>query len=370
MSKEAGTLEQLILLVSEALQEVAGRLRPENFLAYLDEFGVRVPEGFLTGATVSGPLGAAETASKKIAPLITPLRSAIELADSPVNAAAVVAAGVAAAAEIVAQRLRRCATSATASLKPQRALPTRTCGRRWKRSRATYRASSSNALLLDRIDALSKEAVPLLALTGLADDSIEMGDPDDPQKPPVHLRRLYLDRVAKLADDPKLYLLDVFGWGGPDFDGAELFKRVTRWLQVRGHRPYFIGSEDVEPADPPALDLRRSASRRIHQSRCRDSPSKRTTGSASTWTRRRRSGRARGRPTPPRSRASRRAFVRCSGLMAASRSRQPAVPSFRRAWASVSSGPTVSRRSFSVCLAGPDLRRARSMSRSRSKGCN
>jgi hypothetical protein len=254
MSKEAGTLERLILTVSEALQEVAARLRPENVLAYLDEFGVRVPEGFLTGAAVSGPLGAAETAAKKIAPVIEPLRTAIDLADSPVNAAAAVAAGVAAVTEIVGtiaalRDLSEGLTQAAAGIADADV-------------RASVEAFAAEVpriflerLLLERIDALSARAVSLVALTGIADDSFEMGDPDDPLKPPYHLRRLHLDRVAKLADDPRLYLRDVFGWGAPDFDGAELFKRVARWLQVQGIRPRVIGPEDVEPADPPALDL-------------------------------------------------------------------------------------------------------------------
>ena len=254
MSQEAGTLERFLLVVGEALERLAEELRPAALLDYLDQFGIRVPEGFMADALVSGPLNAAETAAKKIAPVVGPLRDAIQLAESPVTAAATTVAGTAVAAEIVATltALRGLATG----------LAQAAAGVADPDVRAAVQAFSAELpqrflerLLLDRMAELSREAGPLLAITGLADDVIDFGDPEDPIRPPYRRRRLYLDRVAKLVDDPALYLHDAFGWGAPDFDGAALFDRIRRWARVRGASADAIGELDIEPAIPPALDL-------------------------------------------------------------------------------------------------------------------
>ena len=49
---------------------------------------------------------------------------------------------------------------------------------------------------------------------------------------PYRVRRFRFDEATKLAHDPKVFFGDLYGWGRPDFDGAELFKRLANNLAI------------------------------------------------------------------------------------------------------------------------------------------
>ena len=67
-----------------------------------------------------------------------------------------------------------------------------------------------------------------LELVGLFDDTAVPGDPADPSQPPFHLKRVRFDRIGSLFSDPAQHLKDLYGFGRPDFDGLELFRRIKQ----------------------------------------------------------------------------------------------------------------------------------------------
>ena len=226
---EAGTLERLVLFAGEALAKLARRLEPAAFADYVYELGLRLPDGLIAGP-VATRLAAVQTAADRIGPALEPLRNAIEApggGDVPtiIVAGADLAAKVAATAQALAElgaALRQAAASvADPALRAQveqfgEALASRIFSR----------------LLLDRLDQLSVQAAPLLAVLGLAEDRMNPGTVGDPAREPFYERLIHFDRIAGIASDPRRHLEDHFGWGAADFDASEWLERVKRWFEI------------------------------------------------------------------------------------------------------------------------------------------
>ena len=249
---EAGTLECLLLTAGEALESLSEKLQPDIFEDYLAEFGIRLPDGIAAGP-LAGPLAAAETASKTIAPVLGPLRDAIEAAGGS-NAATVIAAGTAVAAQITATAAALNAL-ATAFEQAASGVADADIRARLEAFAAELPRRILGRLTLEALDRFSVEAVPLLAIAGLADDRMEAGVHGDPNQQSYYLRRVYFDRIGKLASDPAAHLRDSFGWGTPDFDPIALFERIKWWFWSRGERIYWLGEQDLDPPDTNGLGL-------------------------------------------------------------------------------------------------------------------
>jgi len=249
---EAGTLERLLLVAGEALQSLSARLQPDVFEDYLFEFGILLPNGMVTGP-LAGPLAAADTAAKRIAPVVAPLRDALEAAGAA-NAAAVVVAGAAVATEIAATAAALSAL-ATSFGQAVSGVSDPDLRARLEAFAAELPRRLLHRLILERLDQVSVQLPPLLAIAGLADDRMEPGVHGDPNQPAHYLRRIHFDRIAKLATDPSSYLRDVFGWGTPDFDAYALLERIKWWFWARGKRLYWLGDQALDPPETDGLDF-------------------------------------------------------------------------------------------------------------------
>lgn len=67
-----------------------------------------------------------------------------------------------------------------------------------------------------------------LHLAGLVDDTPVEADPLDPSLSTHHLKEVRFDRIAPLLSNPLQHLKTVYGFGNPDFDGVELFRRIKQ----------------------------------------------------------------------------------------------------------------------------------------------
>ena len=69
-----------------------------------------------------------------------------------------------------------------------------------------------------------------LELAGLFDDTLIEADPTDPSLPAHHRKEVRFDRVVPLFSNPVQHLKTVYGFGNPDFDGLELFRRIKQMV--------------------------------------------------------------------------------------------------------------------------------------------
>ncbi|MFI5689647.1 DUF6603 domain-containing protein [Streptomyces sp. NPDC051636] len=104
--------------------------------------------------------------------------------------------------------------------------------------------------LLTHIEAKSRNALDVLSLLGMLTDLQGFSDPADPTILAGRRRTLHLDRLPTLFTAPGDLFRDVFGFGTPGFDGAELFRRLVEHLVARGrHFTY-----ERPPGGPQVLD--------------------------------------------------------------------------------------------------------------------
>ena len=249
MTDQAGTFERLLLVAGEALAKLGGLLNRSIVSEFITSFGMRLPNDILGQAT--GPLADAEAAANKITGVLAPLKSALGGSD----VVAVVAAGVAVATEIASTitALRSLAGGLTQAADTVIADPA-------DRARVAAYIGQLPRLMLQRmvLEELDRHVTAsgaLLAALGLGEDYIDRGSRADLRLPPYRVRRLYLDRIAKLASDPQAHFRDAFGWGQPDFDGVAWFARVARWRALRNKYALLFDENSMPPSVPPALSL-------------------------------------------------------------------------------------------------------------------
>jgi hypothetical protein len=230
MSNEGGTLELIASFVGEALSPLGQRLQAGEAPQLFEELGIRLPG---TVAAALGPaLANGVTAATQLSNTLPPLATAIANArgDNLGSIAALVQRGGETISKIIAtiNGFGNIATAINASL-----------GALTPNDRATLQAFATELpkrllehLLLAAIDAKAPRAVAYLALAGLAEDRLDEGDPANPLKVPHRARRLHLDAIGQLAQDPAGFFSGLYGWGAPGFDGAELLERVANVLRT------------------------------------------------------------------------------------------------------------------------------------------
>jgi len=129
-------------------------------------------------------------------------------------------------------------------------------------------------LLLAYIGANAPLAVPALAILGLADDALDPGDASNPLKIPHRQRRLHLDALGQIAQNPATFFSTLYGWGTPAFDGSLLLPRIQNILDAAdlpstllrplGQPPVLealllrlsVQPDPGDPAAPPGLWMR------------------------------------------------------------------------------------------------------------------
>jgi hypothetical protein len=243
----AGPLEALIRIVGEALGPLERRLQGDGLETVLDELGLRLPAGALSAGNVGQALQASAGACAQLPDVVAQLVSAIDAGDD---------GAMLSAAASVGQRIVQAVTAFT---QLSTALDQAIQGAggltpaQIERLGDAARAIPERLVHLAMISYLDERAPAVksgLALAGLIDDTPVPADPADPTTPPHTLARVRFDRIATLVSDPAGLLEDLYHFGLPSFDGAELFARVKDLVDFPDHEAVVI----TAPGMPPALD--------------------------------------------------------------------------------------------------------------------
>lgn len=274
MSADAGTLELLARFVGDSLSPLKDRLQAGEAGQLFEELGLRAPPGFMTVGGIGGELANSVTVAVRLAQSLPPLAAAIDAVkgDDAGSIATLVQRGVDTTKETVAlilaiQKLARAINAGADTLGAT--------------EKATLQAFATalpqrllEYLLLANLERSAPRIVSLLAVSGLAEDSFSLGDANNPLAIPHRARRLRLDAIGQLADNPARFYSDLYDWGKPGFDGRELLTRVGNVVSAAGLpttilRPpgqsivleaflvrASVGPDPGDPSAPPGLRIR------------------------------------------------------------------------------------------------------------------
>ena len=226
MTDSIGTLETLALEVSQALEPLQDVLDPSFFV----QLGLELPREIAGDTALLANLGASRDKSRALGPKSTALATAVTGGD----AVAIVSAGatlIAALAELATAlvALGSALNQAASALAPEQRAPLQDLA-----GRLSLRIVEAMLVsyLGDRLPSLTA----VMDLLGLVDRSPQ---PAEDMEVVRSLReptapRLYLENFPKLLCQPGQYLQQTFGWGGVDFDGATLLRRLQSLLENLG----------------------------------------------------------------------------------------------------------------------------------------
>jgi hypothetical protein len=243
----AGVVESLARIVGEALSPLAERLQGDGAEELLEELGLRLPAGALGSGALPQALRDAGAACSQLPNAVAALDAAIGGDDDAamVSAAAQLAQRIAQGADA----FRRLGIAIDALVQASAGLtPAQKA-----RLGAVAAAMPERLLHLAVISAVEDRQPALKGafdLVGLFDDIHVDGDSTDASLPPHRLRRVRFDRLTSIFTDPVEQLEDLYGFGRPDFDGLELFRRIKQMVD----RPDAEAILIVAPGQPPALE--------------------------------------------------------------------------------------------------------------------
>ena len=227
MASIAGTLELLARELATALRSLQERLGEDGAEVLLGDLGLLLPDGMAGHADLAGAITSSIAAAGDLDPLLADLDTAITNED----VATIVVAGVALGAQIrtvidgftdLATALDTAAASFPGLTPAERA------------TIASFASELPRRLLDYLIVEYAHERRPgVLAavnLLGLVDRTSVSGVIGDELQAP-HLRQaLHLERFGDLMSDPSRYVLDLYDWGAPSFDGAELLAKLHAYI--------------------------------------------------------------------------------------------------------------------------------------------
>lgn len=234
MSADAGTLELLAHFVGDSLSPLKDRLQAGEAAQLFEELGLRPPPGFMAGGGIGGALAQSATTALQLTQTLPPLATAIDniKGDNLGSIATLVQRGVDTTQKIVAliaaiKNLATAIDTGAAALGGAQKATLQAFAAQLPQRLVEY-------LLLANLERAAPRVVSLLAIAGLAEDSLSPGDVNDPLRVPHRARRLHLDALGKLVDDPKLFFSNLYGWGQPGFDGKELLGRAANVISAAG----------------------------------------------------------------------------------------------------------------------------------------
>jgi hypothetical protein len=239
-----GTLELLAKELALALAPLEQRLSGNGRDAFLAELGLRLPGGL---GAAGDAMGAAAAQAAGLTPIVAKLTAAIDNDD----VAGIVQQGVALIGVLsqvldailaLGPALVGAVTSAAGLTAAQRT--------RLQAEMAQLPKRLLDFVVLSYLEGRSENAIGVLTLVGVVDDSPVPIDPSDPTVLPVRHRVLHFDRLLALFTDPAGFLSGVFDFGSPSFDGAKLFARVAAYLTAFDLPFAFL----APPGGPPALE--------------------------------------------------------------------------------------------------------------------
>ena len=241
MPDQAGTIEQLLGTLADVLEPLADELTP----TLLQDTGIGIP------AAWDGQLRGAFDHVASAARALPDAAGNLATATAGGNAVNIIAASVLLGgriAELAATSVQlgdaiAAAANADPSFTPaQKAEFT-------ARTRDCF-ARLAELMALRLLEQQFPQLARTLNLTGILTSTVEPGVPGDATAPPHIRRRMRLDRVVQLFQDPNAYVRELYGWGDPAFDGRALLTRVRDFLI-----DYEIPAVLVEPpGQPPILE--------------------------------------------------------------------------------------------------------------------
>ena len=242
-----GPLETLARIVGDALSPLATRLQGDQVEGTIEQLGLRLPTGALTSGALPQALQASAAACAQLPASVAALITAIEGNDDT--------ALIAAAAHVAQQIIQaggaftQLGTAINNVVQTDGGLTAAQKTRLGADAQAIPERLLHLALiswLEDRLPAVKGG----LELVGLFDDGAVPGNTADPSQPPFHLKRVRFDRIGPLFSDPVQHLKDLYGFGRPDFDGLELFRRIKQLVD----RPEAEAIIITAPGQPAALE--------------------------------------------------------------------------------------------------------------------
>jgi hypothetical protein len=242
-----GPLETLARIVGDALSPLAMRLQGDQVEGTIEQLGLRLPTGALTSGALPQALQASAAACAQLPASVAALNTAIEGDDDD--------ALIAAAAQLAQQIIQAGAAFTQLGTAIDNVVQAEGGLTAAQKARLSTDAQAIPERLLHlALISWLQDGLPAvkgaLGLVGLIDDSAVPGDPADPSQPPFHLKRVRFDRIGPLFSDPAQHLKDLYGFGRPDFDGLELFRRIKQLVD----RPDAEAIIITAPGQPAALE--------------------------------------------------------------------------------------------------------------------
>ena len=242
MPDQAGTIEQLLRHLSEALQPLADELSP----ALLQDIGIGIPAAW--SAQVDSEFAHVSSAAQAL-PAVT---TALINASASGNAVTIIArsaelgvriAELAATSIQLADTIRQ-AANADGTLSAAQKL-------HFNDRLDNFFLRLGELMAVRMLEKRLPQFAAILDLGGVFSSTVMPGTPGDPTAPP-HIRRgLDLARIPKLFQEPTALANELYGWGDASFDGRGLFVKLRRFL-----RSYELPAEILEPGpgQPPILE--------------------------------------------------------------------------------------------------------------------
>jgi Family of unknown function (DUF6603) len=229
MASEAGTLEVLARELAHALQPLEQRLAAGSVDGLFSSLGLRLPSGFTGQAALTAPLSAGVSAAAALPPLLVQLTAAIEAEDigQIVSSGQALLEKITAVIEAIPQISSGLDSVAAGfgGLTPAQRAEINTFAEELPRRLL-------DLLVVEYIESRTPSGIPpTLALLGIIDTEVDPGVPEEPLRPPFVRKVLHLERVPKLFSDPDAFMLDVYGWGDPAFDGLKLLGNLHRFVE-------------------------------------------------------------------------------------------------------------------------------------------
>ncbi|MCP4314777.1 MAG: hypothetical protein GY789_01735 [Hyphomicrobiales bacterium] len=249
MSRNAGTLETLALLLAEAFAPLTDELQPARIGPFLRSLGLALQTGDTSTGAIAAAGGTAAMRVDELTATIAPLATALDALDTDDLATVppVISAGAETVAKLVASidALKDFVTAVDGVIAT---LP--------EDARIVAEAVADNlalriveVIILGHLDRRAKDIAKFLPLLGIVEDVQEPGDGTGAQ-PPFRFRRLHLDRIGELLTDPQTYFQAIFGFGAPDFDGLAFFRPVEKLLKDNDLPVLLL----QPPGAPPVLE--------------------------------------------------------------------------------------------------------------------
>jgi hypothetical protein len=241
MPDQAGTIEQLLGTLSDLLEPLADELTP----TLLQDVGIGIP------AAWDGQLRGAFEHVASAARALPDAASNLATATAGGNAASIIAASL-----VLGGRIAELAATSVllgdAITAAANADPSLTAAQKaeFAARTADFFARITELMALKLLEKQLPQLGRTLNLTGILTSTVEPGVPGDFTAPPHIRRRMRLDRVVQLFQDPNAYVRELYGWGHPAFDGRALLERVRDFLIA-----YEVPAVLLEPpGQPPILE--------------------------------------------------------------------------------------------------------------------